>query len=174
MLAEGNCKVKYRYLVANFRLSPKVLNLWKKNHWISPQQNELDRELLARYLAWSQSEFELALFTMYAYADFQIPKRFNCIFDLDDCKRYAQVEMNLIQSIYEGMLPIACIEDGHKHLAIFRFEREVPDLIRELYYVNEEKFDLPREHLRLGICQLKDLSAIKMERERQEKEEDGK
>ncbi len=124
-------------------------------------QKERKQRHIFKYLDWKKSENEIALFTMYAYADLKIPKEFSCIFDLKNPARMWTCKMTLTQSIWEGWYPIDYIEHGHKHLAIFKFEDKIPEIILELYEVKNKDINLPESYRTIGICQIKDYQKIK-------------
>lgn len=114
-----------------------------------------------RFVNWIKRNKEVALFTMYAYADFGIPKKFDCVFDLDNPSCFTVTPFTLNQSIYEGWYPVEYVEHGHKHLCVFEFEEAIPQLIQRMHVTKGKFYDVPSQSLRIGLCQSTDFSAIK-------------
>ena len=85
-----------------------------------------------RFITWKRTENEMAVFTLYAYADLSIPKSFDCIFRIDNPRAFVNVSCQLTQSIWEVWAPLGSIDHGHKHLVILEFENKVPDIFRFL------------------------------------------
>lgn len=113
------------------------------------------------FVKWIRQENEVAVFTTYAYADFPIPKHFNCIFNFENPEIYLQTNFVLTQSIWEGWYPIDYIDHGHKHLCILKFENKVPDLLKQLHYETEKYSSWTWDAKKvLGLCQMKDIKSI--------------
>jgi hypothetical protein len=149
-----------KYLLASMQFSDNAIRLWK-GEMKSHLRDKPKDTLYHKYLAWKRAENEIAIFTLYAYADLSIPKQFDCIFENDNPEIYFKTPFTLSQSIYEGLYPIDCIEHGHKHLCIFTFDNKIPDIFNQLYYLDEkypkDVFGYPK----LGLCKYQDLEAIK-------------
>lgn len=167
MRNEENCKPSERSLQAVMRLSDQAIRAWKTE--VKNRCKEKD-ERYDRFIDWERQENEVAVFTMYAYADFSVPKKFDCIYPYDDPGRYIQTAFELTQSIWEGWYPINTIEDGHKHLCILAFEGPVPDMIGRLYCETGKSpgwtWD-PRKVL--GLCQVADIQSIIDRRDKETK-----
>lgn len=160
MRSEQDCKPQERYLFTEAMFSEATMAIWQ-GECINRLRNKDKDAAYYRFTNWVKAENEIALFTMYAYADFAIPKRFDFVFDLDNPSDFTITPFTLTQSIYEGWYPIEYVEDGHKHLCIFEFEKAIPHLIQRLH-VNKGKFyDVPPKSLRIGLCQSADFVAIK-------------
>lgn len=159
MLTEAKSKISQRFLQTDSRFGKEAINIWQRECRSRCAKKE-KTEVYFRYLDWKESEKEIALFTMYAYADFKIPKEFSCIFDCRNPERYCESKIILTQSIWEGWHPIDYIDHGHKHLTVFRFEEEIPKLILELHQEKQKFSSAPKNSLLLGICQIEDYKTI--------------
>lgn len=160
MLAEEESKISNRFLYVNCRFGKEAIEIWQQET-ISRFLKKNKNDAYFEYLKWKETHNEIALFTMYAYADFYVPKKFNCIFNYKNPEIFCESKMTLTQSIWEGWLPMKRIEHGYKHLAIFKFEEEIPKLINDLYLEQEKFSSLPNDYFVLGICQFNDYNSIK-------------
>lgn len=162
MRSEQECKPIERYLFTEELFSDESIAYWQDECNSRVKSRNLEEEqCYDKFINWKRKDNEIALFTLYAYADFKIPKRFDCVFDLDNPLRFELTDMILTQSIYEGWYPIDSIEDGHKHLCVFEFEDKIPKLISELYVTTGKYSNVPKKTFRLGICQMNDFEEIK-------------
>lgn len=161
MRTEEQCKSSERFLYADEYFSDKAIKIWKAES-IKRCKDKVTGIPYEKYINWTQDENEIAVFTMYAYADFKIPKRFDIIFQLDNPDDFIEINYELIQSIHEAWLPLETVDHGHKHLCILKFESAVPDILRILHK-GEEKFStVPKEQPNLGFCNSKDFEQIKI------------
>lgn len=149
-----------RYLFAEEYLTDKVINIWKEETKIRCKNIEKGSAYY-NYMGWNRQHNEILVFTLYAYADFSVPKKFDIIFEIDNPGNYLHVEYELTQSIYEGWLPSNAIDDGHKHFTVFSFKSSIPKILN-LLHSGDQKFStsLPGQ-TRLGFCNAKDFDAIK-------------
>lgn len=165
MRTEEQCEPQERYLFTDEIWSDESIFFWQ-NRCIERCKNRDDKgEEYEKYINWKRKSNEVALFTMYAYADFKIPKQFDCIFDLRNPSNFISTQMTLTQSIWEAWFPMDLIDHGHKHLCIFEFEEEIPAILDKLHILKSNFSNVPKETSRLGICQMKDFEEIKYERE---------
>jgi hypothetical protein len=118
------------------------------------------------YIRWQRQPNELAVCTLYAYADFAIPKQFDCIFHVDNPREHLLPKFTLTQAIHEAWLPLAHVDHGHKHLCVFTFEGEVPAIFQFLHQEESKFSTVPKGQAMLGFCQAADLPAITAEAER--------
>ena len=160
MLAESESKIEQRFLTTDCKFGKEAIEIWKGETRIRCRDKEKTKSLI-KYLNWQESENEIALFTMYAYADFEIPKQFSCIFDYRNPNRFVKTNMTLNQSIWEGWLPVNYIDHGHKHLAIFKFDEQIPEITNELHEEKNKFSSVPKDSLYLGICQFENYELIK-------------
>ncbi len=162
MRSEQECKPQERYLFAEEIFSDESVAIWQRECISRAESRKMDKgDSYEKFINWKRQNNEIALFTLYAYADFTIPKRFNCIFDLDNPKRFVITNFVLTQSIYEGWFPIDSIEHGHKHTCIFEFKELIPEIIKELHVATGKFSNVPKKTLRLGICQENDFEEIR-------------
>ncbi len=159
MLEEKNCLLKERYLCATFLLSDNAIKLWKQNTVKRFQQKS---EEYHKYINWNRSENEVAVFSLYAYADLKLNKKFEIIFDIDNPERFVLSSFYIRQSIFEGWGPIETIAHGHKHLLILEFDKDVPDLIYKLYREDNLISTLPKGYSRIGFCNEESFEQIRL------------
>jgi len=160
MLPESKSKISQRFLQTDCILGNEAIDIWQRecrSRWTKKEKTEA----YFKFINWKESKNEIALFTLYAYADFKIPKEFSCIFDLRNPEKYCESKIQLSQAIWEGWYPIDCIDHGHKHLAIFKFEDTIPEMILELYKENQKFLSVPKDSLMLGICKFEDYNKVK-------------
>jgi len=158
MLKESDSLRKNRFLYVICRISLK--GIAKSKIECSKRIKKKD-DLYLKYIDWQENNQEVALFTSYAYADLKIPKKFDCIFDFKNPEKFCKSKMILTQSIWESYYPIDSLEDGHKHIAIFRFEDKIPDIIEKLPQEDEAFSGISENLLILGVCQFTDYLMIK-------------
>lgn len=158
MRKEENCKQSERFLQAVSLFSDKTIEVWKKE---IKKSCKIENEPYNKFTNWIKEPNEVAIVTMYAYANFSIPKKFDCIFLYDNPVQYIHSDFTLTQSIFEGYLPIDYIEHGCKHLCIFKFENNIPEIIKHLHYETKKhltwNWDVKKV---LGFCQLSDIQSI--------------
>ena len=162
MQTEEECKPQNRFLFTDIIFSDEKIEIWKGECVSRVNSKKLEKsEAFNKFVNWEKSDKEIALFTLYAYADFKIPKLFNCIFELNNPDNVIFTNFHLTQSIYEGWYPINNIEDGHKHLCVFDFEDEIPQIINMLHIGKGKFSDVPKDAVTLGICNQSDFEEIR-------------
>ncbi len=166
MRREEDCEPEGKYLIANRIISDSFIQILKKEAFLRLKSQEFENgKSYEKYINWNRLDNEIALFTLYAYADFKIPKEFDCIFEIENPNNVVVEIFKLTQVIYEGKYPTDTIEHGHKHICIFEFENTVPEIIHQLYIANLNSVNPPRNSIKLGICQSADFELIKKGRE---------
>ena len=160
MLAESESKITQRFLQTNCIFDEEAIEIWQKECRYRCTKKEKN-EAYFKYLNWRKDKNEIALFTLYAYADLRIPKKFDCIFDYRNPERFYEAKMEITQSIWEAWFPLNSIDHGHKHLVIFKFEEKIPEIIFELHKEKKKFSSVPNDSLMLGICQIEDYNKIK-------------
>lgn len=161
MRNEEDCKPRERFLFTDELMSDELVTKIKDACTKTYQASMRHPAAYDKFINWTRAEKEVCLFTLYAYADLTLPKKFDCIFRLDSPSDFITTKFQLTQSIYEGKYPIETIEDGHKHLCIFEFEDDVPSVLNELHVGNKFYDSPPKGALKLGICQSNDFNEIR-------------
>jgi len=160
MLKEELCKPSEKFLQAVIVFSDKTIKAWKEET-VKRCEDKEKGIAYEKFLNWTRQENEIAVFTTYAYADFAIPKKFDCIFTNANAEVYVQAKFELTQSIFEGWYPSDFIEHGHKHLCILTFENQIPDIIKKLHYETEKYSNWVWDASKvLGLCQTTDIQSI--------------
>lgn len=164
MRTEEQCESKEKYLFADELWSDETIAIWQ-NECVKRYKNRDDKgEEYERYINWKRKDNEVALFTWYAYADIQLPKQFDCIFEIKNPSNFIVTKFTLVQAIWEAWFPLASIAHGHKHLCIFEFEDEIPQLLKKLPVAKNMFSSIPKGALTVGICRMEDYEEIKQER----------
>ena len=163
MLKEEECSPNSRYLRTDRYFSESSIKVWQEQCIQRCREREKGAAY-EKFINWKRQENQIAVFTLYAYADFNIPKWFDCIFQLENPKNNLKIKYELTQSVFEGWYPIDSVEHGHKHLCIFSFEEDVPEIVNFLYK-DEGQFSTPLGQSSLGFCNSNDFEAIKMRAE---------
>lgn len=162
MKSELDCEPTEKYLIANRVISDNLIESVKKVCISKHEPEKLgNEEAHDRFIGWRRKDNEIALYTLYAYADFKIPKKFDCIFEQENPNNFVIMNFKLTQSIYEAICPMDAIEDGCKHIVILEFEVETPKIVELLHIADENSINPPREATMLGICQSADFEAIR-------------
>lgn len=160
MRTEEECPSNQRYLFGDVYFSDNGLAIWK-NEVIKRHALRQKDWVYERYINWQKTDNEIAIFTWYAYAEFALPKKFDIIFQTDKPENFINVNYELVQSLYEGWIPLDRIEDGHKHVCILRFENTIPDILYSLHRVEKINPNHPIDQTMLGFCNSADFTAIK-------------
>ena len=162
MRTEAQCPPVDRYLYADRVFSDNVIKFWQQECIRRCAGRDLTavESAYSQYVNWERSEDEIAVFTGYAYADFAVPKKFNGIFRFDNPQEHLLMDYELTQGIWEAWFPMNGVDHGHKHLCIFKFNQQVPDIFN-LLQVEKNGFANEWKNLsKLGFCQAEDLPAI--------------
>lgn len=160
MRSENECEPHQRYLFAGACFSDKAIAAWQAE-CMERCRHRQKGGAYDRYINWTRKENEIAVFTLYAYADFDIPKKFDLIFHLDNPKEFLKVNYQLTQSIHEAWFPIDEVGHGHKHLCVFSFEGALPGILNTLHKEDTRFSTAPGGQKSLGFCNSKDFEAIK-------------
>lgn len=113
-----------------------------------------------KFINWRRKENEIMVYTLYAYADLAVPKSFDIIFRLDNPKEFVQVDYVLTQSIFEACYPYDMIDNGHKHLCVFSFEKALPDILKTMFKDDCRLSVMPKDQEFLGFCRSENFDAI--------------
>lgn len=160
MLTEEQCKPNQRFLFAKEYFSDKAISIWQAE-CIERCKDKPKGEAYDRYIHWKRRENEIAAFTRYAYADLAIPKVFDIIFHLHNPNDFIKIDYSLTQSIHEAWFPIDYLDHGHKHLCVFSFDKEVPEIFNSLHEENEKFSTSPKDQKSIGFCNSQDFDEIK-------------
>lgn len=161
MKTEEDCHPSERYLAADQILTEQAIRRTKE-HVI---RTFVDREkdgYYTNFIDWDKRENQIVLFTLYAYADLEIPKSFDCIFDLNNPNKFTNCKLRLVQTITEGTFPSGIIDHGYKHISVFEFEKGIPKLITSLHNSELLENRSVGVSLQLGICNSVDFGSIKL------------
>ena len=160
MRSEEACNANERFLATGIQLSPEATrHLQQSGRTFVKERNLKTDALHHQFMDWSPTQREIALDTIYAYADFKIPKSFDCVFELDQPENVVFTPIELTQALFNSWYAMDNIAHGHKHTCVFRFEDGIPEVMNELY-LSDGKEVPPLRLKMLGFCTRKDLPAI--------------
>lgn len=160
MQTEEQCRPSERYLFAEEYFSDRSISIWQKE-CIKRCKDKPKGAAYEKYINWVRQDNEIAVFTLYAYADFFIPKRFDTIFLTESPDNFIEIEYLLTQSIHEAWLPLDFVDHGHKHLCVFQFEKGIPEILR-LLHKSQGKFSTSsKKQTTIGFCNSNDFDEIR-------------
>ncbi len=147
MQTETQAEPYERYLFAYGYFSDELIAAYKEK-CMTRHEGKPKSEVYQNFINWVRQENEIAVFTLYAYADLPVPKTFDIIFQIDNPENYVKEEYMLTQSI----------DHGHKHLCILKFNGKIPAIMK-LLDVELGQSTLNRNGL--GFCSSIDFEKIK-------------
>ena len=160
MKTEEQCNPSERFLLAEEYFSDKAISIWQ-SECIKRCRDKQKEEAYDRFVNWRRRENEVAVFTLYAYADFEIPKKFDILFNLSNPNEFLRVDYQLTQAVFEAWFPMDNINCGHKHLCIFSFEETLPDILSTMHKIDGLFSTAQNDQKKLGFCHSKDFEEIK-------------
>jgi hypothetical protein len=160
MYDEKNIESCHRYLIGVGLVGDDLIKKGCINNTFYERQSDTYKSEVESFLNRTKSINEIAVYTIYAYADFNIPRKYDILFDFDNVDDFVETSFTLEYSLINIAAYLylnQTIEDGHKHVCILNFEKEVPMILRQLPdikgFENIEK--------RICFCQKSDFEAIK-------------
>lgn len=129
--SEANVPPAYRYLICNYTIDAYNLKKIKEDVVQFMKKREKNASY-SSFINWAGASNEIAVLTMYAYADLEIPRYFNIIFDINNPDNYEETDFKIIIAIMDGYAPFKTIGYGHKHVCILQFEKEIPSILNLL------------------------------------------
>src|SRR5687767_14094231 len=106
MRKEEVCKPEERFLFTDEIFSDELVAVVKNGCLQNPRRHRAQGSVDDRFINWTRKDNEIALFTLYAYADLELPKQFDCIFRLDAPSTFIVAKFKLTHSLYEAKYPI--------------------------------------------------------------------
>lgn len=159
MQSEQQCKPSARFLISDEYFSDNAI-VQLQSDTVKRCETREKNIAYEQYIRWKPQANEIAVFTLYAYADIQIPKKFDIIFSLDNPNQFIKIDFELTQCVYEGWYPMNTIADGHKHLCVLSFDKSVPDILFTLQR-GESRFSTYSSGRKfLGLCNSPDFTEI--------------
>jgi hypothetical protein len=156
---EEQCKPWERYLFAYSYFSDKAIAIWQGES-VKRIKDKSKMPGYKQYTQWKRQKNEMAVFTLYAYADFAFPKSFDIVFELDNPANFIHTPYLLTMAVHEAWAPMDMVGCGHKHLCIFKFDNQVPDIFQILHRENQRSSTVPKGQKRLGFCNSRDFEEI--------------
>ena len=155
-----NQSTNNRYLFAGEYFSDKAIGLWKDETRLRCKDKPQGK-IFHDYIQWERQDHEIAVFTMYAYADLAIPKEFDIIFEINQRENFVKTKYCLTKCLWEAWYPTDFLGLGHKHLCIFSFEQSIPSILYLLHKNDGMRTTAPTGQVELGFCTSEDFREIK-------------
>ena len=133
MRSEADTPTDQRFLMLMGRLSPAMIK--ELEDQIIPEHIKrlTQNGLMTRELEKSLREYnsrdrsrDAAFYTLYAYADIPLGRRYDSIWSRQNPEAYAKVDCRIEHALIEGWFPADVVDHGHKHVLFLRFAGEVP------------------------------------------------
>ena len=159
MQTEKQCNTSERYLFADTYFSDEAIEI-AKSECVKRCKDKEKGQPYNTFVKWVRKPNEIAVFTLYAYADLYVPKHFDIIFELDNPSNFIKINFILTQSIHDAWFPTDIIDHGHKHLCIFQFDLDLPDIFKILNKQTQKFTDIKRGLKMLGFCNSQNFSEI--------------
>ena len=161
MRSEEACNANERFLATGVQLSPEATrHLQRSGRAFVKERNLKTDALHHQFMDWSSTDHEIALDTIYAYADFKIPTSFDCVFELDQPENVEFTPIELTQALFNSWFAMDSIAHGHKHTCVFRFKEGIPEVLQQLHLYDGK--EAPPLYPKLfGFCTRKDFPAIR-------------
>lgn len=159
MRNEAQCPPSAKFLLADALFTARGVR-FIQTEFIRRNQGRQATAAYGEFANWTPQPNQVMLFTWHAYADFALPKQFDCLFKYDDPVQSTSIKCELTHSLWEGWFPLGSVEHGHKHIGVFTFPDQVPDLLHALYREDGNFSDQSLHEPMIGFCNFTDFSAI--------------
>ena len=112
-----------------------------------------------KFINWKRRDNEIVVLTMYAYDDILLPKKYDIVFEIEKPDNFVNCNFTIMQAIFNGWTPLNQISNGHKHICILQFDKEICNIFSSLTsFDNREK---QQNNFQLGFCDSNDFEAIR-------------
>ncbi len=158
MQSETEISPSERYLICNYSFTDLTIDKIKRDikHFGTTRSKD---ECYWQFMNWHKKCNEIAVLTIYAYADISLPKKFDTIFDIEHPANFLNIGFLVTQVVFNGWTPFNQISHGHKHVTIIQFDEAVPHIFNFLPVFGDET---PKANsLQLGFCNEADYMAIR-------------
>ena len=158
MLPEKDTNPSERYLLCNAMFPDKLLVTIKSD----VQKFMRSREKDVRYhhfMNWTRQENEIAVLTLYAYADIPLPRQYDLIFQIGQPDNYVIIDYTITQAVINGWTTVDQLDHGHKHIAIVQFPEGIPSIIDLLPPFSTKQ--AAQKGNQLGFCTTTDFAFIR-------------
>jgi hypothetical protein len=159
MQTEAQCSPSARFLLADVLFTDHGIRIIQKE-FIRRNQGRQVTAAYEEFASWTVQPNQVMLFTWHAYADLALPKAFDCLFNYDEPAQYTRVSCELIHCLWEGWFPLGSVEHGHKHIGVFTFPDQMPDLLHSLYQEDGSFSSQSLHKPMIGLCNFTDFGAI--------------
>lgn len=159
MKYELDINPRKRYLIASDVIADNTIKPWK-NHCIRVSMGKKRDQYYQKFIRWRKKKNELVMATESPYADLDIPKTFNCVFNLYNPSNFIKIPISMIHAICDGWLPKGQLVYGHKHIVVFRFQNAIPKVVHKLKNGDTIKRGPKEQKIKLGFCQYEDFKYI--------------
>lgn len=98
MQIEAQCPPDGRFLLADELLTDRAIRFIQAECVRRNRGKELT-SAYQQFVSWVLQANQVTFFTLYAYADLTVPKKYNCLFNYDDPAQFVRVTYELTHSI---------------------------------------------------------------------------
>lgn len=159
MQTEAECPPNDKFLLADELLTDRAIRFIQAE-CVRRNRGREATTAYQQFAGWVRQANQVALFTLYAYADLALPKKYDCLFNYDDPAQFVRVAYELTHSIWEGWLPLDQIEHGHKHICVLTFPDQISDIVHLLYQEDGDFTSQLFHKFKMGLCDFTDFDAI--------------
>ena len=152
MLSEADTPIEQQFLMILGRLSDDMIRQWEKERmpfWLVRARGRGEDRILAQWERFSKRDRtqDHAFYTLYAYADIPIGRRYDCVFHRNGGPAI-RTNCRIVHAIFEGWYPTEQVEHGHKHIVFLQFHGDPPDCFPAF----KRWEDIGQEDWRYGLC----------------------
>ncbi len=133
MRSEADTPVEQRFLMVLGRLSEGMVRQLEEEEmplWLERARGRGEDSNLAPWERFSKRDRsqDHAFYTLYAYADIPLGRRYDCVFQRDGGPAI-RVSCRVDHAVFEGGFPTDQVEHGHKHVVFLSFDGPLPKCI---------------------------------------------
>lgn len=157
MQTNAEVNISNHYLLCNYIFSNKTIEILKTSVKRFMSDKEKDNNYFT-FINWQKKANELAIFTLYAYDDICLPKKFDIIFQVDKPNNFIQLDFTITQAVFNAWTPLNKISRGHRHVCIVQFNQYIPDIFSFVTFFDKKK--TLQKDIQLGFCNVNDFKNI--------------
>lgn len=90
-------------------------------------------------MEWEPKDGEIMLYTDYCSQGFELPTTFNSIIQTNKPDTIVSTEVYIPFAVLNGLAAINEIAMGHRHVCLLQFGSQIPDTVKKLPEVNDNK-----------------------------------
>jgi hypothetical protein len=156
MRSEKDCEPSERFLIFSATVTSEF--------YLSELKERINIEEARAFRNRIEAKNEIAVYSLYAYAEITIPKKFDIIFERENPNNFIETEIEVTNVLLSlaGFHIFEEIVHGHKHVCILKFKNEIPKILNLVNDISkcikEGSFKSAKE---LCMCQKVDFESIR-------------